>query len=551
MTDFVLKIIDLFKWIFKLLGVDYRKFRALLKVKLMTDNRQDKSITQRRSEKPMSNSMIWVMVIYAFMGLFSGLLLIGMKSLFTALLFVHSITMVMTTVALISDFTSVLLDTTDNSVLLHRPIDSRTLVLARITHIILYLLQIIFSLSIAAMIIGTIKYGFLFLVLFLASLMFSVLFVVFLSNVFYLFLIRISGQNRFKEIILYFQIFMAAFAMGSYQILPRLIGQDFLQTLTFQIRWWTYLMPPAWMAAPIDAAVSGKMTTEYAFLTALGILVPLSCVFFVVRFLAPGFSRALSQLDIHGSEKKERSTHDSLVSRMSHLVSRRPAEKAVFRLVWRLSSRDRKFKLKTYPTFGYMVIIAGVLTLRDNGSIIQAFTSLPETKKYLIFLYLGCLLIPMVILQMRLSDQYLASWIYRGLPFSSPGVILKGGIKSMVVKYGFSVFVPLSIMIIFIWGFHVIDDILLAASNMVLFSYLIAIPGKNDFPFAKSYTGARDAQKGVAGFIMLFAPGFMGLAHFGLTDVPFAVLLALPVSALLIYPFSRYFENMKWESYRT
>ena len=119
----------------------------------------------------------------------------------------------------------------------------------------------------------------------------------------------------------------------------------------------------------------------------------------------------------------------------------------------------------------------------------------------------------------------------------------------MVVKYGFSIFIPLSVLIICIWGFHVIDDILLAASNMVLFSYLIAVPCKNDFPFAKSYTGARDAQKGVAGFIMLFAPALMGLAHFGLTYLPFAVLLALPVSAVLIYPFSRYFENMKWQSY--
>ena len=224
MTDILLRIVGLFKGILTLMGVNYPKFHALLKVKLTTDNRQEKSITQRKSEKPMSNSMIWVMFIYAFMGLFSGLLLIGMKSLFTALVFVNAITMVMTTVALISDFTSVLLDTTDNAVLLHRPIDSRTLVTARITHIILYLLQIVFALSITALIIGTIKYGLLFLFLFLASLVFIVLFVVFLSNVFYLFLIRISGQNRFKEIILYFQIFMAAFAMGSYQILPRLIG---------------------------------------------------------------------------------------------------------------------------------------------------------------------------------------------------------------------------------------------------------------------------------------------------------------------------------------
>jgi hypothetical protein len=37
---------------------------------------------------------------------------------------------------------------------------------------------------------------------------------------------KISTEDHFKDIILYFQIFMAAFAMGSYQLLPRLMEMD-------------------------------------------------------------------------------------------------------------------------------------------------------------------------------------------------------------------------------------------------------------------------------------------------------------------------------------
>ena len=82
LTNFVLKIIDLFKGFFRLMGVDYGKFRILLWAKLTVDNRQEKSIAQRQSKKEMSNSMVWVVVIYAFMGIFTGILLMVMQSIF-------------------------------------------------------------------------------------------------------------------------------------------------------------------------------------------------------------------------------------------------------------------------------------------------------------------------------------------------------------------------------------------------------------------------------------------------------------------------------------
>jgi len=107
MTDAVLKFLDLFSWLFKVLRIDYPKFRALLWVKLTTENRQDKSIMQRKSNKEISNAMIWVMVIYIFMGLFAGLMLLQIQDLFVALVFIFAIIMVMTTVALISDFSTV------------------------------------------------------------------------------------------------------------------------------------------------------------------------------------------------------------------------------------------------------------------------------------------------------------------------------------------------------------------------------------------------------------------------------------------------------------
>ncbi len=547
MTKFLLRICDGFAWIFRRMGIDYPKFRALVWVKLTNDDRQEKSVAQKKSAKDVSRAMIWVMVIYAFMGLFAGLILLQIQDLFVALIFTFALIMVMTTVALISDFSAVLLDTTDNAILQHRPIDGRTMAVARITHIMLYLMQITLSLSLATLIIGSIKYGILFLPLFLTGLFFAVLFIVFLANVFYLFLMKISGGERFKDIILYFQIFMAAFSMGSYQILPRLLEANVLKNFSITIEWWTYLLPPAWIAAPIDAALTGAFTTEVLVLTLLGLLLPVVCVYSVVRFLAPGFNRAIMELELSGGGAGRVKRRGGLAVFLSRFVSRNPVQRAVFELVWRLSGRDRKFKLKTYPTIGYMLIIVVVIMIRESdGRILEALMALPGTKKYLLFLYFAVLLIPMTILQMRLSDQYEAAWIYHALPIATPGDILLGAIKAMLVKYGFSILVPVSLVTLLVWGPAVLDDILLVFLNLFVFTYLIAIPARNNLPFAKSYSGAKEAQKGIAGFMLLFVPGTLGGIHYGLTFVPGGVLFALPVSLLLALPFSRLIGRTQW-----
>ncbi len=554
MTDFILSIIDPFKGLFRLLNVDYKKFRIILWAKLTDDNRQEKSVVQRKSKKQISNSLGGIAFVYAIIGTLVGLMLLGIQDLFVSMVLIFAIIMVMTAMALISDFTSVLLDTTDNAILLPRPVDSRTLVVARLAHIVIYIMMITLSLSAATIAIGTYKLGPAFTLVFLLSLIFSVLFVVFIANVFYLLLMKISSGEHFRDVILYFQIFMAAFALGSYQLLPRLIEFDALKNFTFPIRWWTYLVPPAWMAAPIDAAVNGDLSGPKIGLSLLGLLVPLVSIVVVVRFLAPGFNRALFQMETMGSSVKrnqeEKSERWNLPGFFSRLFTSHPAERAVFQLSWRLSSRDRKFKLKTYPTFGYMLIIVFVLFFIGEGNILQQLQSLPSTQKYIIFLYIGCILIPIVVLQQRFSDQYEAAWVYHILPFAKPGDIQKGSLKAMVVKYGFPVFTPLVILVLLVWGPAVIDDIVLAFMNMVISSLVLAFIVRGDLPFSRRYGGAAETQRGLSAFLMTIVPASLGLVHFGMTFIPYAIPVGILIAAGIIYLGMKAYGNIGWQSIR-
>ena len=554
MTDFILNIMDQFKWLFRLLKVDYEKFRIILWTKLTDDNRQEKSIVQRKSKKEISNSLVSIAFIYAFIGVMIGLMLLGIQDLFVSMVIVFAIIMVMTAVALISDFTSVLLDTTDNAILLPRPVDSRTLVVARLAHIVVYIMLITLSLSAASIAIGTVKFGPVYTIVFLLSLMFSVLFVVFVANVFYLLLMKISGGEHFRDIILYFQIFMAAFAMGSYQLLPRLIKFDAVRNFTFPIRWWTYLVPPAWMAAPIDVAVTGNLSSPKLILSLLGLLVPAVSVVVVIRFLAPGFNRSIARMEIVGSsgdkDQEKRGERWNLAAFFSRLLTFNPAERAAFQLSWRLSSRDRKFKLKTYPTFGYMLIIAFVLTLIDEGTILQNLQALPSTQKYIIFLYIGCILIPIVVLQQRFSDQYEAAWIYHTLPFARPGDIQKGSLKAMIFKYGLPVFTPLAILVLLIWGPAVTDDIVLAFMSMIISSLVLGFLGRGDLPFSRRYGGAAERQRGLSGFLMFLVPASLGLIHWGMTFIPYAVPVGIFVAAGIVFIGMKAYGNIGWQTIR-
>jgi len=195
MIDKLLRFLDLFQWVFKRLKVDYRQFRMILWAKLTMDNRRTYANFNPSKKKPLTNTLFKSLLFNAFIGLFIGLSIALMTSVFLSTIIVFTFIMIMTGLILVTDFTSVLLDTTDNAILLPRPLDSRTILAARITHIAAYLFLITLSLGLVSIVIGTAKFGLLFLVAFVITLLFSTLLVVFFTNVFYIGLMKITSGD--------------------------------------------------------------------------------------------------------------------------------------------------------------------------------------------------------------------------------------------------------------------------------------------------------------------------------------------------------------------
>jgi len=298
----------------------------------------------------------------------------------------------------------------------------------------------------------------------------------------------------------------------------------------------------------VDMTTTGDWTGQKIALFLIGLFISIFCIIVVVRILAPSFSQAIARLGSAGSGGKSavETEKPGLVEKLARLATSNPEERGSFHLFWRLMSRDRKFKLKTYPVFGYMVIIAAVMSFLGKDDIMASIRSLPSTQKYIIFLYVGCILLPSVLSAQRFSDQYEAAWIYHTLPFSNAGNILLGSLKAVLFKFGFSILLFLGLLVLLIWGPHTIDDIALAAVNMTLNSLFVAFLIRGELPFSKKYGPARDANKGLVGVALFLIPTFFGLIHWGLTFLPYGVPAGIFVSSILSFTAMKFYGKTSW-----
>ena len=109
-------------------------------------------------------------------------------------------------------------------------------------------------------------------------------------------------------------------------------------------------------------------------------------------------------------------------------------------------------------------------------------------------------------------------------------------------------FSPLALIVLLIWGFSVTDDVIFAFCNMVLCSVVVAFSVRNDLPFSRKYAAGSEARKGVAGFLLFIIPVALGLGHFVLSYIPFAIIAGIPFSAAMIFLAMKLYENLSWDN---
>ncbi|MBC3785421.1 hypothetical protein [Spirosoma utsteinense] len=550
MTTPILYILDRLQGVFRAVGADYGQLRAIVEVKLTMDNRRSIVSLGRYGKQSGENNSNFTRIlgIYTFVG---GLISLGMLTrsdsdrMFFPLTLQFSYVMSLCAMTLISDFSSVILDSSDNQIILPRPVSSRTLWLARIIHIASYLFAIALSASVVGVLIIGYRFGALAGILFLIMSLLAAVLMVFLTNVFYLVLMRFISEEKLREVINYFQIVMAVVFYGGYQLLPRLMDTETMITEALEHQWWHFFVPPMWMAGAVEIVIKPVIDPTHLLFLGLSLFMPFAGLWFMNRFLTANFTQTLINIDqearpsaLAQAVPSARGSGPAWVERLSNLVTTSPLERAAFAFTWRITGRDRKFKLKTYPQLGFGLAYVVIMSIQGQSLGSSGFF-------YLFALYFAGIYVMVAQYQLGLSDNYRAAWVYGSAPIREPGDVLSGSLKALIIKLLTPFYILLAGYILFRYGTDKTPDVILAFFNSLIMLISAALLSTRHMPFSVEQDAVKQNNT-ARGLVVGLVLGVVGFSHYGLTLIPYGVICAVPVSAVMFWVLFRQYRRTSW-----
>lgn len=565
MINSLLKLALFFTPLYRRAGADTRQLKIILSTKLLVDDRSPVTFNSFGKSRSGGSSTLFVRgIILVTFGLmlalalfrFEELPLLGHTVYFTVFI-------VMLVSVLISDFTGMLIDVKDNYVILTRPVNDATVTISKLLHIGLHLTQLVIPLALPGWLTVFFLDGWLPALVFPVQTMLALFLSIFFVNALYLVMLKMMSPSRFRNIVTWFQVFLLMIVFTGYLFVPRLLEDPIMKDIRLLELPWSYFLPPVWISAlhTISLEASGTIlqtagaNPEAAAgvliaLSSAAILIPLACLFFVTKFLAPGFNRKLALIGTSGQGPARPSLQTGrkrLSARLAAILTRGPAENAGFRITWQLSSRLREFKINSYPAFAFIPGYFFYFIFKDSdATLTEKWQDLAGGESYLFILYLVSFLSVTFLQQVTKSDKYKAAWVYY-LPAFRPGHVLSGMFAAIWVKLVLPAFAAVAAFILVIWGWSVTGDILLAVVNNLMISVLLARVTVRRFPFSEPNSVEKQFGKVFYYLQFMLLPVVLGFLHNYLNRWPAAVLVFTILSAGIFWWFFQRYRQLGWD----
>ena len=529
-------------------NVNFEHLKIITETKLLTDRRRVRvSMKAKKENAEPRNQMLITQLVYAGFGLLVGTLVLATDDILLSMVMIHGYVLFMMAMTLITDFSSVMLDTADNLVILPRPVTGKTLFVSRLVHILVYLLQFSLALTFFPIIFAFIQFGPVVGLCMILTLGLTVVFAVFLTYLLYGIILRFANEEKIKDIISWFQIFMTVFFAVGYQVIPRLINLEDLK-ITLPLHWYAYLAPPVWMAMTLQAIREMHFDAIHLLMLICAVLIPAFTFWVMIKFLAPSFSKKLGAMgnDTRIS-KRPKSTEKILLSqKLSQLLSTNKTEQAGFELTRIMTSRDKNFKVQFYPSFAYILVFAFITVFKSGKDFAVLWASLGSTKMFLWFIYLPIFTIASAGTIIAFNENFTALWIYLAAPIRRPGSLISGALKSLLVKFFLPVFIILFSFSLYIWGCAIIDDFIFGFFNNICIFILLIHFGNHHLPFSMQPGINQQSGKLVKMILQLLLIGAIVFLHYLALKLSFIVILLIPVSATGCYFLFQMISSYRW-----
>lgn len=527
----VLKILDRFKIVFEKLGVDYVVMRKILQIKLLMDGRRIPTSLSNSTRKKTEavnkdgNNFIKSLWVYVLMGLFMLPFTFMGNNFAFQMSIIFGILMFMVMTSLISDFSSVLLDIRDKNIISSKPVNSKTLSMAKGIHVFIYMFLITISLTAFALIGILIKYGILFFIAFLLEIILMDLFIVVLTTLLYLLILKFFDGEKLKDIINYVQIILSIFIAVGYQLVGRLFNIRDLN-VAFTPKWWQYLIPPVWFGAPFEIIFNHNYNFNFIVFSILAIFVPLISIIIYLKSI-PSFEQSLQKLNNNTGRAEKGSK--KITKWISKVICSTTEERIFFRFSMDMMKNERGFKLKVYPSLGFALIFPFIFIFNSVAG--RGFESISSSKIYL-FIYFCALMLPTVILMMRYSEKYNGGWIYKAMPIKNVMPIFKGSLKAFIIRLLLPIYTIDCLIFMAIFGIRIFPDLVLVFLNMLLFTLICFITFKKALPFSEAFEVTEQGEGLKTIPLMLLLGAFAGI-HYASTLFSYGVYVYIFVMLIM------------------
>lgn len=529
MKEFLsLRLLDRFSKVFERFGCDYPLLRDILQVKLTMDTRRVPTIMRNaRRKKPLaedSNHFIRSLWLYAFMGLILTPFVLMNQNYMFQMSTCFAILMFLAMMSMISDFSSVLLDVRDISIIATKPVPARTLSFARAIHITMYLSMLTGTLAAPGLIAALLRHGFVFFLLFLFMVILMDMFVLVFTALLYLIILNAFDGERLKDIINYVQITLSIVMIVGYQ----LVGRSFeLLNLhvAFHAAWWQVIVPPIWFGAAFTWLQSPQQGAAVVVLSILSVVVP-SVLFGIYIRLMPTFERRLEKL---ASSTKQRERQSRLIPFVSRLLCTSQEEQTFFQFSSWMMGKERDFKLKVYPSLGIALVFPFIFML--NPAFAGGRHLLYFGRGYL-FIYAIGLVVPTFLMMLKHSSQYKAAWIYEVTPVARLSSVYRGTVKAALVRLFLPIYLIDGGVFTLIFGLRVLPQLVIVGLSIGIYTVIGFHLLEKGLPFSRPFEATPAADRYIA-VILIFLILIFVAVHFAVTLIPFGTYVYAVILILL------------------
>ncbi|WP_042475280.1 hypothetical protein [Bacillus ndiopicus] len=489
MTDFkTLRLLDKMRFIFIKMGIDYTIMRHILQIKLTMDERKVPTLFNQTAKKKEETKYSYIksLWIYTFMGLmlipfigFGTQFLFQMSIAYSMILFV-----IMT--SMISDFSSVLLDLRDRNILGTKPISSKTLNAAKLVHIIIYLSYLTIAFTAIPLIVGFFRHGILFFVITAVQLVFINIFIVVLTAILYIAILRFFDGEKLKDMINYVQIGLSLAMMVGYQFVARSFELVNL-SVAVELDWWSIFLIPMWFAAPYELILNDNTDFLMIMLSLLSVIVPLLSLWLYIK-LIPVFESNLQKLLATSKSKKVKA--NPIKAFFLRLLCPTHEERTFYRFASLMMKKERDFKLKVYPSLGFAIVIPFIFMFNTMRNETVDFA----TSNSYLTIYFSMLIIPTAVLMLQFSSKYKGAWIFKALPLTSFSAYKKGTLKAFLVQLYMPLYIVLGAIFCIIYGVRVLPDLLAVFIVGCIYSIICYLGARLTIPFSEPSTQTNESQ---------------------------------------------------------